>query len=427
MALHLLKLIWNRKRTNALIVAELLLSFIVLAALTTVGAHYWRNYQAPLGYSYDRIWEVSVRVPRGLDDSPAVKHERLQRFARLLETTRAMPEVESVDHLELGLYRNWEWSSDIRLQDGRSVDFNGNRAGDSLQETLSIPMVDGRWFSREDNGQSWDAIVINRRLAETIFGTAHAAGRTVPVEDRPSENRPPERPMRVVGVMEDFRQFGEFSTLRGYLIRRNDIETAAARPSAPPSDEKAPRPLDEEVTQPSILILRVRPGVDAAFEERLTKVLQAQAPDWSFGMKPTVETREGYLRTNYLTPIAILGLVAGFLLLMVALGLSGVLWQSVTQRIRELGLRRAKGADRVRIRRQILGELLLMTAIAVVAGTILLAQLPVLGWLGKVSTSIFGVGLLLATTLLFLLTSFCGWYPSLLATRVPPAEALRYE
>ena len=76
--------------------------------------------------------------------------------------------------------------------------------------------------------------------------------------------------------------------------------------------------------------------------------------------------RTEYLRNNYLTPLAIMGMVAGFLLLMVALGLSGVLWQNVTQRIRELGLRRAKGADRARIKRQIFMEIALMTGIAMV-------------------------------------------------------------
>ena len=40
------------------------------------------------------------------------------------------------------------------------------------------------------------------------------------------------------------------------------------------------------------------------------------------------------------------GLVAGFLMVMVGLGLIGVLWQNVTQRTREIGLRRATGAAR---------------------------------------------------------------------------------
>jgi putative ABC transport system permease protein len=167
--------------------------------------------------------------------------------------------------------------------------------------------------------------------------------------------------------------------------------------------------------------------VTATFEEHLLKSAHALAPDWSFSMKPTEDVRTEYLRNNYLTPLAIMGMVAGFLLLMVALGLSGVLWQNVTQRIRELGLRRAKGADRGRIKRQIFMEIALMTAIALVLGAILLAQVPVLGWLGPVPPALYAVSLGLAAVMLFLLTSFCGWYPSLLATRIPPAEALRYE
>ena len=47
----------------------------------------------------------------------------------------------------------------------------------------------------------------------------------------------------------------------------------------------------------------------------------------------------------------VVGTIAGFLLLMVALGLTGVVWQSVTQRIREFGLRRAKGATIANVRR----------------------------------------------------------------------------
>lgn len=173
--------------------------------------------------------------------------------------------------------------------------------------------------------------------------------------------------------------------------------------------------------------MRVRPGVTADFEERLLKTLQATAPDWSYGMQPLENLRSNYNRTNYLTMLAVLGLLAGFLVVMVALGLSGVLWQNVTQRIRELGLRRAKGANRARIRQQIFIELALMTGIAIAGGLLLLVQVPVMGWLGPVPISTFATALVLSIAGILLLTAFCGWYPSLLATRVPPAEALRYE
>ena len=430
MALHLLKLIWNRKRANFLIVTELLLSFIVLAAVCTVAVHYWRNYQAPLGFTYDRIWDVHVRVPRGLESTPEVDRERLARMVRLIDAARQMPEVESVSHLQLGLFRNWEWDSDIQLKDGRRVDFNGNRGGDELADTLSIDVVAGRWFSREDTGQNWDAVVINRRMADEIFGGATAVGEFLPVNQDRRSGRPEQRRQRVVGVIEDFRQFGEYSTLRNYMFMRNDIVTAstAPLPAAATAAETAARPPEESRAElPGILVIRVRPGVTAAFEERLVNALQAQAPDWSFAMQPLENVRAGYVRNNFLTPLAIVAMIAAFLLVMVALGLSGVLWQNVTQRIRELGLRRAKGADRARIRRQILLELMIMTSIAVVGGLLLLVQVPVLGYLGAVPGAVFTASLILAAVLLYALTSFCGWYPGVLATRIPPAEALRYE
>jgi putative ABC transport system permease protein len=457
MALHLLKMIWNRKRANFLIVTEILLSFIVLAGVSTVAVHYWRNYQSPLGFSYERVWDVVVRVPRGLESTPEVDRERLQRMVRLIDTTRALPEVEAVSHIRMPTYRNWQWNSDFRTKGGKRVEFNGNGGGDELAETMSIPIVDGRWFTREDGGQNWDAVVINKSLAEDIFGEARAVGQVIPVEPdtpRPGEVRDPERPRRVVGVMEDFRQFGEYSTPGNYMFERNDIVTAAAetlpaaaKPPATGADgataasagaaaggggsssrpDTAAEPSRTRAELPGVIVIRVRPGVTAAFEERLVKMLQGLAPDWSFSMQPVEDVRSGYLRNNYLTPLAIMGMVAGFLLVMVTLGLSGVLWQNVTQRIRELGLRRAKGAHIARIRQQIFLELALMTSIAVLGGALLLAQVPMLGWLGPVPKTVYALSLALAAVGLFVLTSFCGWYPSLLATRIPPAEALRYE
>jgi putative ABC transport system permease protein len=53
--------------------------------------------------------------------------------------------------------------------------------------------------------------------------------------------------------------------------------------------------------------------------------------------------------------------IAAFLLVMVAFGLFGVLWQNTTQRIPEIGLRRALGADAGSIYRQIIAEQMLLS------------------------------------------------------------------
>ena len=81
----------------------------------------------------------------------------------------------------------------------------------------------------------------------------------------------------------------------------------------------------------------------------------------------------------------IAAVVALFLIVMVGLGLVGVLWLSVTRRTAELGLRRAMGASGVSVRRQVVGELWALTAIAVVVGAVIFLQLPLFG-------ANFGVG-----------------------------------
>jgi putative ABC transport system permease protein len=126
-------------------------------------------------------------------------------------------------------------------------------------------------------------------------------------------------------------------------------------------------------------------------------------------------------------PAAAIGLIAGFLMLMVALGLTGVLWQTVTQRTREIGLRRAKGAARARVQRQILGELVVMTSLAVTVAAIIVAQAPIVSPFYWVETHVYVAGFVIAAATIYVLTFLCGWYPSRLATRVEPAEALRYE
>jgi len=119
--------------------------------------------------------------------------------------------------------------------------------------------------------------------------------------------------------------------------------------------------------------------------------------------------------------------VAGFLLVMVAMGLLGVLWQTVTQRTQEIGLRRAKGASVGAIKRQILAEILVMTTFGVAVGAALAAQVVFFNPFPWIDARVYVAGLALAAAAIYLLTTFCGWYPARLATRVEPAEALRYE
>ena len=120
-------------------------------------------------------------------------------------------------------------------------------------------------------------------------------------------------------------------------------------------------------------------------------------------------------------------LIAGFMLIMVALGMVGVLWQSVARRRREIGLRRALGATGQGVSLQVLGELLVVTTAGLLLGAALAVQVPLLGVIGWVSNGVYAVGMALAALTIYGLTVVSALYPSWLATQVQPAEALHYE
>jgi putative ABC transport system permease protein len=89
-------------------------------------------------------------------------------------------------------------------------------------------------------------------------------------------------------------------------------------------------------------------------------------------------------------------------------------------------LRRATGASKAEVHRQVLLEQVLLTTLGVFLGTVLVAQIPILDLIG-LSSRVFAGGLLVAMISIYLLSILCALYPSAMAARVQPADALRYE
>jgi putative ABC transport system permease protein len=419
MTRHLVRLIWNRKRQNLLLTVEILCSFLVVFVVALFALTFASNARAPLGFDTDRVWVVDVGRPRGLPGADAAANEanaarEREVFTRLLAAVRELPQVERAAATFTAPYVNATWGSGMTLTDGRQLDFLYNRVTDDFAPLLSMPIVAGRNFSREDDGAGTDPVLINRALARTIFGDANPVGQIIAEKPDPREQRDPAEPprrKRVVGVMEDFRQHGPYSIPGPVLFDRMRLD--------------APRG-----GVPDRLLVRVRPGTTAALEPALVRRLQREAADWSFEIATMEHLRERKI-SDYLMPLAVLAVIAGFLLLMVTLGLTGVVWQSVTVRLREFGLRRAAGASGASVRRQVFAEMAVMTTFALLAGALIVGQVPFLPLsrevAGLVAPGIYVAAVALSAAAIYCLTLACGWYPSRLAARIPPADALRYE
>jgi putative ABC transport system permease protein len=406
---HVFRLIWNRKRTNLLMMSEIFVSFLVLFAVVALAVYTLDNWGRPIGYSIDRVWHVAVDMQQSTDDT--FEDRQVANVRRLLTALREFPEVEMVAGTQLAPYQFGSSSSEYEWR-GRRIEFGVAEVTDEFKDLLGLTVVEGRWFGPEDDGQGYQPVVINRAMRAELFGTGEAVGQNISRERRPDGS--PEAVRRVVGVVEAYREDGEFDGTRNYAIFRKSLDPAAAAAGA-----RSDRP-------PRNLLVKVRPGTDAAFEEPLLRRLQAEVPEWSFEVSTLAAMRASNIRFA-LAPLAAVGLVAAFLMLMVALGLLGVLWQNVTQRTREIGLRRAKGAARVNVQRQILGEIAVMTTFALVAGLLVAIQFPLLDIIYFVEPHVYAIGLAISVSAVYLLTLTCAWYPSRMATRVEPAEALRYE
>jgi putative ABC transport system permease protein len=78
---------------------------------------------------------------------------------------------------------------------------------------------------------------------------------------------------------------------------------------------------------------------------------------------------------------------------------------------------------------QIIGELAVVTTAAIAVAVLLVAQVRLLPVPRDilVSRGVFVVSLLVACAIIYCITLACAWYPSHMATRTEPAEALRYE
>ncbi|MGH9835652.1 MAG: ABC transporter permease [Blastocatellia bacterium] len=394
---HLIKIVWNRKRANFLIALEIFFSFLVLFAVMVQAVYYTDNYRQPLGFSYENVWNVGIDMKQTSDDyhSP----EQVETVRQLYLALREFDEVVATAGVHTQLFSFGGSFGGFRIG-GREIEYRSNEVTDDFDKVTGLTLARGRWFSKEDDGVNWSPRVINQRLAREIFGDEDPVGKRIPEAEGRTE-------MRVIGVVTDFRLGGEFADSENVVFQRRNLNNPQERP-------------------PRNLLVKLRPGVTRAFEEKLATRLHAVAKGWSFEIKPVVELRDEAFQRR-LIPIIVVGVIAAFLMIMVALGLTGVLWLNVTQRTKEIGLRRAKGATARRIYQQILGELFVITSFGLLIGVLVVIQFPLLDVIGWISAKVYAWSIIISVAVIYLLTTICGLYPSRLATKVQPAEALHYE
>jgi putative ABC transport system permease protein len=124
----------------------------------------------------------------------------------------------------------------------------------------------------------------------------------------------------------------------------------------------------------------------------------------------------------------LLGAIAGISLLVGGIGIMNMMLTTVTERTREIGLRKAIGARKSDISTQFLAEAVALTVVGGTIGIILGVSISLaVSWSGILTTSISWQAIVLAFGVSAIIGIAFGWYPARRAASLNPIEALRFE
>ena len=387
---HLCKLVWNRKRANALTAFQIFISFLLVFVTASLAMDKAGNYRRPLGFSYEDRWVVNFRPDRLMQsDSEAETPVSRKQVYLALE---GFDWIESVSSGDYAAFPYAFGMQALFTVDGRFV--SNGAVSDEFHQTLGLNLVNGRWFSEEDAALDWYPIVITQPLSEALFGSEDPIGQEIEEWNRSDE--------RIIGVVSDYRRSGEFSDPGFFVFTHQSKEENRGH-----------------------FLVKVRPGTPLVAQEQIDRRLKAMAPGYQVDIKTLAEHRASSFKLT-LVPLFALGVVSVLVLGMVALSLSGVLWQRTTLRIEEIGLRRALGGSAVSIYAQLTGEILVVASIGILAGLLVIVQFPLLELLNYTS-GIYALSLAFAALVIYGLVIVCSLYPGRLACQVRPVEALHHE
>jgi putative ABC transport system permease protein len=302
------------------------------------------------------------------------------------------------------------------LVSGQGAEKRTTVNGSSPDELVSFntSLEQGRFIEDADIESRGRVIVIGQAVADKLFGEEDPIGRTIKLS---------RQPFRVIGVMSpggtrffsdlDDQVYIPFTTFFD-LYNKNRLNFLSVKSGdVKPSEAK-------ELLR---VVLRETHNIDNPNNDLKKDDFHIQSQEDAVQSVGTISTVLQIL----------LSAIASISLFVAGIGIMNIMYVTVTERTREIGLRKAIGATRSDILRQFLAEAIMLTTVAGMIGMLLGFSLSwiaiqiiltfqsgwqfVMPWTG--AGLAFGVSVLIGTIF--------GYFPARRAAKLNPIEALRYE
>jgi putative ABC transport system permease protein len=282
------------------------------------------------------------------------------------------------------------------------------------QTVRSYQVADGRFITDGDNKSQTLVAVLGSQTATDLFGSLSPVGKTIAINGIKFE---------VVGVLVSKGSSGFASADDAIFI---PLDTGYDKLYGSNANYNGKKTLNNIIVSVKTTNLMDTVSAEIQFLLRRSHNLAASdQPDFNvLNQTDLLNTLSSVTRTLTI----FLGAIAGISLLVGGIGIMNIMLVSVTERTREIGLRKAVGATRNQILVQFLIETVTLSLLGGIIGILLgVGIASVFSATGLISSVVTANSILLAFIFALMIGVFFGLYPAFRAANLHPMEALRYE
>ncbi len=334
-------------------------------------------------------------VQMGSSSSKSLTIEDVEAIAKNCPSVRVVsPEVRSNGQV---IYANKNAPTSI---------YGGN---ENYLKIKVLSVKEGREFTQKEISTAAKVCLIGKTVISNIFGeNADPVGQIIRFNNIP---------LKVIGVLSEKGQntFGQdqddlllvpYTTVQKRILAITHIQTILASALDEASSPAAVKEVESILRQNHKLAESEENDFEVRSQEELVKTFSSIS--------------------NILT--ILLGAIAGISLLVGGIGIMNIMYVSVTERTREIGLRMSIGGRGIDIMMQFLTESILISVFGGIIGILLgIGASKMVGSVMKWPIAVMPQAVIAAFVVCTAIGIFFGWYPARKAANLDPIDALRYE